>query len=302
MAQALAIEGGSEDPIQTRFAKKAALISGLDPSQQLTPLDVASGAARTYDAFGGAPARAALGAAMDSRNPAEAFVGQFGEDPTLAPTGYDLAGQAGIKNELARKMVGAAGDLTIDPFVLGGLLKRAPLYAKEAMALPDIAKAKWNYSGAYQPTTGKEFYHAIEKARNLPGKRGEEIRYMTTKYSPEELEAMQPFLHPDKQSGFVVKPDSEVTSLFSLARGRGDDLTRGAISEGARKLDNFDLRGKLPELYGRHGFSEYDRVPNWTPGEPDVSFMKMGAPHSVDPYLEAIARASAARSLETNSR
>jgi hypothetical protein len=53
-------------------------------------------------------------------------------------------------------------------------------------------------------------------------------------------------------------------------------MVQSAIERGASKLDCFD--GFLPAYYERFGFVETERVPNWTPGEPDVVFMSLAAP------------------------
>lgn len=51
---------------------------------------------KTIDKYTGAPTRAAIGAAQDTKNPLSAFVSQFGEDPSLAPTGRDIVKKAGV--------------------------------------------------------------------------------------------------------------------------------------------------------------------------------------------------------------
>ena len=84
---------------------------------------------------------------------------------------------------------------------------------------------------------------------------------------------MKTFLHPDKKSGFAVKPDGDIVSLFSTQKGRGDKLAQHAKKSGGSKLDAFD--GYLPKLYAKHGFKEHKREKNWTPGKPDVVYMKL---------------------------
>lgn len=68
---------------------------------------------------------------------------------------------------------------------------------------------------------------------------------------------------------------TELIGVFSDVKGRGDEIVEDAIFHGANTLDCFD--GYLPGFYERHGFTEVNRVPNWTPGEPDVVFMERGA-------------------------
>lgn len=80
-------------------------------------------------------------------------------------------------------------------------------------------------------------------------------------------------LTPDGLSGFYITPDDMLGGLFSLARGRGDQLVATAVRYGATHLDCFD--GYLPTLYGRHGFTETARERNWTSGAPDVVYMSL---------------------------
>lgn len=81
------------------------------------------------------------------------------------------------------------------------------------------------------------------------------------------------FLAEDWLSGYVVRADGELTNVWSVERGRGDDLMTSALANGAVYLDCFD--GYLSEFYARHGFVGLKRVPNWTPGEPDVIYMAL---------------------------
>lgn len=48
------------------------------------------------DSYTGAPTRAAANALISGNNPISAFTGQFGEDPSLAPTGKEIAKKMGI--------------------------------------------------------------------------------------------------------------------------------------------------------------------------------------------------------------
>lgn len=79
------------------------------------------------------------------------------------------------------------------------------------------------------------------------------------------------FLSSDGRSGFFIH-GSIIRGLFSLERGRGDLLVTEAIRAGGRHLECYD--GYLTDLYGRHGFVETAREANWTPGKPDVVWMR----------------------------
>lgn len=56
-------------------------------------------AGQFVDSYTGAPTRSAIGAAQEGKNPLSAFVSQFGGDPTLAPTGKQIAERAGVSTE-----------------------------------------------------------------------------------------------------------------------------------------------------------------------------------------------------------
>lgn len=92
-------------------------------------------------------------------------------------------------------------------------------------------------------------------------------------YTQAELADFVLILSDDRQSGFAVKPDGELTAVFSAVKGRGMVLVREAIRRGAFHLNAFD--GYLTGLYGRCGFVESKREPNWTAGQPDVVFMEL---------------------------
>lgn len=87
----------------------------------------------------------------------------------------------------------------------------------------------------------------------------------------EATEGARCYLATDWLSGFVVRADGELTNVWSVERGRGDGIMDAALQAGADVLDCFD--GYLPTFYARHGFVEYAREANWTPGGPDVVFM-----------------------------
>ncbi|AWY07642.1 acetyltransferase [Streptomyces phage Yosif] len=93
--------------------------------------------------------------------------------------------------------------------------------------------------------------------------------------APEEMPASYAFyLADDLLSGYGVAGNGTLVGVFSLVKGRGEDLVWSAIlHHGADRLDCFD--GFLPDYYKRFGFAEYERVANWTPGEPDVVFMRL---------------------------
>jgi hypothetical protein len=94
-------------------------------------------------------------------------------------------------------------------------------------------------------------------------------------------------LTDDAKTGYYLKPNDgeysyELCGVFSLVKGRGGDILTHACSmadaAGAMlTLNCFD--GYLVELYGRYGFIEYERTPNWTVGEPDIVHMYRVSPN-----------------------
>lgn len=80
------------------------------------------------------------------------------------------------------------------------------------------------------------------------------------------------FLADDRLSGYAVREDGDLVSVWSAVKGRGDELVESALENGATRLDCFD--GYLPTFYARHGFYIVHREANWTPGGPDVVFME----------------------------
>lgn len=120
----------------------------------------------------------------------------------------------------------------------------------------------------HSPSDPAEFHQAlIHHASKNPY-----IKDSVHIYSPEEYASSKTFLSKDKKSGYALKPDGELMSVFSGEKGRGDHLMNSAIKNGAMHLDAFD--GYLPKFYSRHGFKEHKRERNWTEGGPDVVYMK----------------------------
>jgi hypothetical protein len=80
-------------------------------------------------------------------------------------------------------------------------------------------------------------------------------------YSVDDYKKMDTYLSTDAQSGYALKDGDELVSVHSAVRGqgRGDEVVADAVKRGARRLDAFDIKGKLPKLYERHGFKETAR-------------------------------------------
>jgi hypothetical protein len=107
-------------------------------------------------------------------------------------------------------------------------------------------------------------------------------------YSVEEYNGVNIFTSEDGLSGFAIKADGELISVFSSVAGRGREILAAAVASGARKLDCFeDAKSKhLTKLYSEFGFVEVGRVAwddQYAPkvwdytkfGRPDVVFMEV---------------------------
>lgn len=92
-------------------------------------------------------------------------------------------------------------------------------------------------------------------------------------YSEEEYQKMgaKVYLTEDKLSGFAVKPDGELISVFSLVRGRGNAIAQMAVMKGATHLDCYDepISNHLVNLYSKYGFRETKRLKWYDQYAPD---------------------------------
>ncbi len=110
-------------------------------------------------------------------------------------------------------------------------------------------------------------------------------------YPLEEYKNMRLFLSEDGKSGFAIKTDGDIVSVFSSNKKAGVShiMMELAIQNGGYKLDCFDTY--LPHIYSAHGFKEVNRI-KWNEayrpdgwdksfyklynnGEPDVVFMEI---------------------------
>ena len=88
-----------------------------------------------------------------------------------------------------------------------------------------------------------------------------EFHSFVTKYSPEEYREMgaKCFLSESGRSGFALKPDGDIISVFSSPGAKeGRWAMMSAIANGGTKLDCFE--GFLSDkFYPQFGFEEYER-------------------------------------------
>ena len=110
----------------------------------------------------------------------------------------------------------------------------------------------------YHEVTGAPyaFHHLLLAAKRKLGDRGHFVHV----YSPEEYAGMRLFMADDWKSGFAVKPDGDIVSVFSLGKGRLADMLALARENGGLKLDCFE---PLAPVYERYGFKVTDRA-DWS--------------------------------------
>jgi hypothetical protein len=80
-------------------AKGVTAPASEEPGLLGSALHAVSEAGKKISSYTSAPARAAIAAAQDGKNPLTAFGGQFGEDPDKAPTGKDIVVKAGVSDD-----------------------------------------------------------------------------------------------------------------------------------------------------------------------------------------------------------
>jgi hypothetical protein len=120
-----------------------------------------------------------------------------------------------------------------------------------------------------EPAHAHDFHSALSAA----SPKQPHISQNVEPHSKEALADMKTYLSADKKSGYAIKPNGELTSVFSSEKGRGNHLVSHAISQGANHLNAFE--GHLTNLYSKHGFKEHKREKNWDPKGPDVVHMKL---------------------------
>lgn len=182
-------------------------------------------------------------------------------DPVLKP----------VRDVLDRHSLPGEGALSPDE--MDALMRLRRSDAEAALAKAGFAEA-----------STEKFFAAIRKASAVTKSNGRKVGETVYVYPKGEYAKMRRYLSADGKSGFAIKEDGDLVSVFN-----GGDV-KGAIKDiiphfnalGATKLDAFDEAGRLPELYGRGGFKEVRReawnpqyAPDgWTGGEPDVVFME----------------------------
>jgi len=136
---------------------------------------------------------------------------------------------------------------SVPEFGVGLSLSSSPLS-------PDGALAAFRAQAVVACHTAQEMERFIASRDSLPA----HLQGFLVPYTREEYVARgaKLFLTIDGRGG-VALLNGELGSLFSLPGAHyGDQLVEFAVTQGACTLSCYDTRGKLPALYGRHGFKE----------------------------------------------
>lgn len=97
------------------------------------------------------------------------------------------------------------------------------------------------------PVDNEQFHAAVQFAMDVDSR----ISDTLTAYTIRSYDFMDCYLSEDGKSGYAINIGGELVSVFSLVRGRGDELMESAIANGARRLHCFDCN---LYLYLRNGF------------------------------------------------
>lgn len=158
----------------------------------------------------------------------------------------------------------------------GRPLKPSPTHqSPEAQALwASRAAAVWKSAGEQAAAEGR--IHDAKPAAFKEALARNSRADTLSMYDEATLATFQLRMLDGGDAGYAIKPDGEFVNLFNsggaATRGAGPWLVIDAIEHGARHGDHFD--GYLTAFYQRLGWTETRREANWTPGGPDVVFMR----------------------------
>ncbi len=192
-----------------------------------------------------------------------------------------------VKNvaRLYRNNIGAYSKIPINDSDIYAAIHKPNLDLKIA-----YTRFGWRYDNYYEltPDSIKSAEEFVRVFRENQSKMGYEAAQVF-EYSVENYKDMKLFLSEYGTSGFAVKSDGDIVSVFSTAQGSGHSLIELAIQNGGNKLDCFDTY--LPDFYAQHGFIQVrdepwleEKMPaNWdkkafkqyNKGEPKVIYLKL---------------------------
>jgi hypothetical protein len=196
-----------------------------------------------------------------------------------------------------RQIVDASLALTIDPLAkLYASAKGVSIDEAYAKMLPgldnatirndtgvgsEVARALQARYAVAPADGGEQFFSAIKRA-NAEHPFGAAVEVKDQSFYTDPNTKL--FLSEDKLAGVAVTPQGDLVSVFKVpgSKANVNELLEAAAPF-SKTLDGFDINGKLPDLYGPHGFRPVARVefnpefapPGWKPemGTPDVVLM-----------------------------
>ncbi len=207
----------------------------------------------------------------------------FGGDNTGLPGSFKGGSPGSLRYELGGTSYDVVTTQTFNPSQLVthrfGRAAITPLKIAEV----DTADAKSveAFHAAVADAKANTLYGAAVEPKSIAQLSGQEDGY----------QGIRLFMTKDGKSGFAIKKNGDIVSVFSQSR-EGVQFTTGsmlmlAIQEGGRKLDAYDIG--LPRLYSVHGMKEVARTPfneqyapeDWdyevfkkfNNGRPDIVFM-----------------------------
>ena len=209
------------------------------------------------------------------------------------PSRLDGEEVEGVGQAVVRDSKGRAGAFTkANRFNRANKLGRVPyqvytLAAKHAAKLNNIGRATPPLVELERGSDAATVF--IEKI--IASKQESQFGPAVHVYEPDEYAAMRLFSSKDGTSGFAIKDDGDIVSVFNLESGPHSRITPHmlalAIEQGGRKLDCFETQ--LPRIYSESGFRVVARTKwnedfksadwdkelflEWNNGEPDIVYM-----------------------------
>jgi hypothetical protein len=160
-------------------------------------------------------------------------------------------------------------------------LTPSEVVARQKQAAADAAAAV--HKLGFREVGADRFFARITLAQKVVKSNGRTVGETVYRYPKKAYKDMRLFLTEDGKTGFAIKPDGDVVSVFNVGE---KGLIQKAVPHwpamGGTKMDAFDEAGRLPELYGQGGFVEVARDPwnpeyapkPWTGGTPDVVYFE----------------------------
>jgi len=159
-------------------------------------------------------------------------------------------------------------------------LTPAELLARDKQAEMDALFAV--HQLGFREVSAAEFHPAIKRASKVVKSNGRTVGETVYVYSKGEYAKMRLFLREDGKTGFAIKPDGDLVSVFNVGEKRIiERIVKYFDPLGGTKGYALD-EGRLIELFGLGGQREVRRVPwdpqyappGWKGGTPDVVYME----------------------------